>query len=63
MKKEQFKFDYPSKELTISYEDDPKDYQESMKEKKIIIEIPTKRPSWFSKDLATKVITDKQNKD
>jgi len=56
--KDQFKYNYPAKELAISYEDDAKTDDESTKSgKKIIVEIPKKRPSWFSKDLTTKVIT------
>lgn len=58
LKRDQFKYNYPAKEIAFSYEDDAKNDDESTKSgKKIVVEIPKKRPSWFSKDLATKVIT------
>ena len=51
----------PTKEIAISYKDDQEDNQETAKNNnKNIIEIPKKRPSWFSKVLTTKAITDKQ---
>ena len=59
MKNEKFKYDYPTKEISLLYENDEKTEKELNKNEKIIIEIPKKRPEWFSNELTTKVITNK----
>jgi hypothetical protein len=62
LKNDQFKYNYPAKEITISYEDDEKNNEESNKSgKKLIVEIHKKRPSWFNKDLTTKVVTNSKS--
>jgi hypothetical protein len=54
---EQFKYNYPLKEVEFIYENESKDA--AANEKKIIIEIPKKRPEWFDTNLISKVNTQK----
>ncbi len=53
--KDEFKYNYPTKEIKIVYSNEEKELPKE--ENKVIIEIPRERPSWFSKNLLTKVST------
>ena len=54
-KNEQFKHNYPAKEVKFVYENDDKQSLKSNEKNEIFVEIPKKRPSWFNNDLITKV--------
>lgn len=51
LKNDQFKYNYPNKEIKFVYQGEEKE----LKSNELIIEVPSKRPSWFNSDLITKV--------
>ena len=56
-KDEKYQFNYPTKEVKFLYEDDNKEQTAKSDSKNLFVEIPKKRPSWFSNDLTTKIAT------
>jgi len=52
---EAFKYQYPTKEVAFVYENEDKSKVEKLN--KLVVEVPRKRPSWFSDTLLTKVST------
>ena len=58
-KNDDFKYNYPPIEVKFKYENDAWDEAAIDGKKKIVIEIPEKRPDWFDHNLLTKVSTEK----
>lgn len=56
-KNDEFRYNYPNKEIELKYENDS--VAEEKSEKKILVEIPRKRPEWFDSNLMSKIGSNK----
>ncbi|CAF1016893.1 unnamed protein product [Brachionus calyciflorus] len=56
-KNENFKKSHPAKEVKFLYEDDSRENLDQITKNELFVEIPNKRPSWFTSDLVTKVFS------
>jgi large subunit ribosomal protein L32 len=54
-KSEHFRDAYPAKEIAFAYENDDKEEVIKQSNGRVIVEVPKKRPTWFSNNLLTKV--------